>query len=132
VPIAGKDVVVVGRSLIVGKPVAMLLSNMNATVTVAHSRTKDLKAYTRRADIVIAAVGIPRFLKAEHFDPASKTVVVDVGINSVDGKLCGDVDTEGVMNVVEAISPVPGGVGPMTVVSLIQNLIRAAEAQLKG
>lgn len=132
VPIQGKDVVVVGRSLIVGKPVAMLLSNMSATVTVAHSKTSDLASYTRRADIVIAAVGIPKFLRAKHFDPARRTVVIDVGINSVNGKLCGDVDTEGVMEVVEAISPVPGGVGPMTVVSLIANLIRAAEAQAKG
>lgn len=132
IPIAGSDVVVVGRSLIVGKPVSMLLSNMNATVTVAHSKTKDLCAYTKKADIVIAAVGIPNFLKAQHFDLASSTVVVDVGINSVNGKLCGDVDFEDVKDVVGAISPVPGGVGPMTVACLIDNLITACEAQLKG
>ncbi|HXH73728.1 MAG TPA: bifunctional 5,10-methylenetetrahydrofolate dehydrogenase/5,10-methenyltetrahydrofolate cyclohydrolase [Bacteriovoracaceae bacterium] len=132
VPIAGQDVVVIGRSLIVGKPVSMLLSNMHATVTIAHSKTKDLKSYTRKADIVIAAVGIPNFLKASHFDPATKTTVIDVGINSVDGKLCGDVDLKDCENVVDSISPVPGGVGPMTVVSLIENMITACEAQLKG
>lgn len=132
VPISGADVVVVGRSLIVGKPLSMLLSNMNATVTMAHSRTKDLSSYTKKADIVVAAVGIPNFLKAEHFDHASNTVVIDVGINSVDGKLCGDVDFNDVSEIVSAISPVPGGVGPMTVVCLIDNLITACEAQLKG
>lgn len=132
IPIAGQDVVIVGRSLIVGKPVSMLLSNMNATVTIAHSKTKDLKSYTRKANIVIAAVGIPNFLNATHFDPATKTTVIDVGINSLDGKLCGDVDFESCKEVVAAISPVPGGVGPMTVVSLIANMITACEAQLKG
>jgi methylenetetrahydrofolate dehydrogenase (NADP+) / methenyltetrahydrofolate cyclohydrolase len=132
ISVAGKDVVVVGRSLIVGKPISMLLSNMNATVTLAHSKTKNLKAFTRKADIVIAAVGIPHFLNASYFDAHSRTVVIDVGINSVNGKLCGDVHTESVKEVVAFISPVPGGVGPMTVVSLIENMITACEAQLQG
>lgn len=132
IPISGKDIVVVGRSLIVGKPVSMLLSNMNATVTVAHSKTKNLALHTKNADIVIAAVGIPNFLNSSHFGPASKTIVIDVGINSVNGKLCGDVDFENVKDIVDAISPVPGGVGPMTVVSLVDNLITACENQLKG
>jgi methylenetetrahydrofolate dehydrogenase (NADP+)/methenyltetrahydrofolate cyclohydrolase len=130
VPVAGKDVVVVGRSLIVGKPLSMLLSNMNATVTLAHSKTRDLASLTKRADIVIAAVGIPNYLRAQHFDLSKKTTVIDVGINSLDGKLCGDVDFENVKEITQSISPVPGGVGPMTVVSLIENLITACE--LKG
>lgn len=130
--VEGKDVVVVGRSLIVGKPLSMLLTNMNATVTLAHSKTKDLKSYTRKADIVIAAMGRGHFFDASFFDPAKKTVVIDVGMNSLNGKLVGDVNTEEVKEVVEAITPVPGGVGPMTVLSLIENLISATERQARG
>ena len=105
---------------------------MNATVTMAHSQTKDLASLTKKADIVVVAVGKAKFLTDKHFDPALKTVVIDVGMNVFDSKLCGDVDFEKVSPLVSAITPVPGGVGPMTVVSLIQNLITASENQLKG
>jgi methylenetetrahydrofolate dehydrogenase (NADP+)/methenyltetrahydrofolate cyclohydrolase len=132
IEVNGKHVVVVGRSLIVGKPVSMLLTNLDATVTLAHSKTKELKSLTRKADIVIAAIGKANFLNADYFDQNSKTIVIDVGINSLDGKLCGDVDFNSVKNIVSAISPVPGGVGPMTVVSLVENLITATEKQMKG
>lgn len=132
IPVEGKDIVVVGRSLIVGKPLSMLLTNMNATVTVAHSKTKDLKSYTRKADIVIAAMGRAHYFDASYFDHARKTVVIDVGMNSLNGKLVGDVNTEAVKDIVEGITPVPGGVGPMTVLSLIENLISATEQQARG
>ena len=132
IPVEGKDVLVIGRSLIVGKPLSMLLTNMSATVTLAHSKSRDLKSYTRKADIVIAAMGRGHFLDASFFDPAKKTVVIDVGMNSLNGKLVGDVNTEEVKEVVDAITPVPGGVGPMTVLSLIENLISATEQQARG
>jgi len=123
----GKHAVVVGRSLIVGKPLSLLLSNFGATVTLAHSQTKDLKSLTRSADLVVAAIGKANFFNFTFFDPGRRTVVIDVGMNSLNGKLTGDVEILSVTNVVSAISPVPGGVGPMTVVSLIENLIIAAE-----
>lgn len=132
IDVKGKHVVVVGRSLIVGKPVSMLLTNLDATVTLAHSKTNDLKSLTRKADIVIAAIGKANLLNADYFDINSKTTIIDVGINSLDGKLCGDVDINSVKDIVSAISPVPGGVGPMTVVSLVENLITATEKQMKG
>jgi methylenetetrahydrofolate dehydrogenase (NADP+)/methenyltetrahydrofolate cyclohydrolase len=131
IPIEGKHVVVIGRSLIVGKPLSMLLSNFNATVTLAHSQSKNLNELTRSADILISAVGKAHFLKASHFDPAKCTTVVDVGMNTLGGKLTGDVDPE-VASVAGALTPVPGGVGPMTVISLIENLITATENHLKG
>ena len=130
--VEGKNIVVVGRSLIVGKPLSMLLTNMNATVTVTHSKTRNLRDFTKNADIVVAAIGKGHYLDKTFFDPDRNTIVVDVGMNSLNGKLVGDVDTEDVKDVVRAISPVPGGVGPMTVLSLIENLITAAEKQLKG
>ena len=131
IPIVGQDIVVVGRSLIVGKPLSMLFSNMSATVTLAHSKTKNLKDLTRRADIVVAAMGKGHFFDASYFDPSKKTTVIDVGMNSLDGKLVGDVNTESVKTVVSGVSPAPGGVGPMTVLSLIENLINATEQQLR-
>lgn len=130
--VEGKNIVIVGRSLIVGKPLSLLLTNLNATVTLAHSKTKNLRDITKTADIVVAAIGKGHFLDHTFFEPSKNTVVIDVGMNSLDGKLVGDVDTADVMNVVSAVSPVPGGVGPMTVLSLIENLITAAEKQLKG
>lgn len=130
--VEGKNVVIVGRSLIVGKPLSLLLTNMNATVTLAHSKTRNLKDFTKNADIVVAAIGKGHFLDQSFFESSRNTIVVDVGMNSLNGKLVGDVDTEDVKEVVRAISPVPGGVGPMTVLSLIENLITAAEKQLKG
>ena len=125
VPLAGKEAVVIGRSNIVGKPVAMLLLNENCTVTMCHSRTADLTAHTRRADILIAAVGKPRFVTADMVKPGA--AVVDVGINRVDGKVVGDVDFDSVEKVAGYISPVPGGVGKMTICMLMENVIEAAE-----
>lgn len=130
--VEGKNIVVIGRSLIVGKPLALLLTNMNATVTLAHSRSRNLKDFTRNADVVVAAIGRGHFLDHSYFNPSRNTVVIDVGMNSLNGKLVGDVDTEDVKESVRAISPVPGGVGPMTVLSLIDNLITATELQSKG
>ena len=125
VPLSGKEAVVIGRSNIVGKPIAMLLLNENCTVTICHSRTTDLAAHTRRADILVAAVGKPRFVTADMIKPGA--AVVDVGINRVDGKVVGDVDFENVEKVAGYISPVPGGVGKMTICMLMENTIEAAE-----
>lgn len=130
--VSGKNIVVVGRSLIVGKPLSLLLSNLNATVTLAHSKTEHLKDLTKKADIVIAAIGQAHFFDQSFFDKNKKTTIIDVGMNSLNGKLVGDVKQDEVSQVVAAITPVPGGVGPMTVVSLIQNLMTATENQLKG
>lgn len=130
VDLTGKEAVVIGRSNIVGKPMALLLINAGATVTVCHSRTKDLNFHTRRADIVVAAVGKPRFVTADMIKPGA--VVIDVGINRLQdgpeaGKLCGDVDFASCQEVASLITPVPGGVGPMTITMLLANTIEAAE-----
>ena len=125
IPLEGKEAVVVGRSNIVGKPMALLLLQENATVTICHSRTRDLAAQTRRADILVAAIGKPRFITADMVKPGA--VVVDVGINRVDGKLCGDVDFDAVSQVASFITPVPGGVGKMTIAMLMDNTVSAAE-----
>jgi methylenetetrahydrofolate dehydrogenase (NADP+)/methenyltetrahydrofolate cyclohydrolase len=130
IDIAGKHAVVVGRSNIVGKPIAMMLLNRSATVTVCHSRTKDLGLRTKEADILIAALGKPKFITADMVKKGA--VVIDVGIHRTDDGLCGDVDFEAVKEVASAITPVPGGVGPMTVASLIRNCVRAKERQLEG
>lgn len=122
---SGKEAVVVGRSNIVGKPMAMLLLQQNATVTVCHSRTADLAAHTRRADLLVAAVGRPGFITADMVKEGA--VVIDVGINRVDGKLCGDVDFETVSHKASYITPVPGGVGKMTIAMLMENTVEAAE-----
>ena len=122
----GKHAVVIGRSNIVGKPMAMLLLQASATVTVCHSATPGLAAFTRQADIVVAAVGKRNVVTAEMVKPGA--VVIDVGMNRNDeGKLCGDVDFEGVSKVASAITPVPGGVGPMTITMLLVNTIESAE-----
>ncbi|MCM8596973.1 bifunctional methylenetetrahydrofolate dehydrogenase/methenyltetrahydrofolate cyclohydrolase FolD [Accumulibacter sp.] len=122
----GKEAVVLGRSNIVGKPMAMLLMQANATVTVCHSQTRDLTFHTRRADILVAALGKPRFVTAEMVKPGA--VVIDVGINRLpDGRLCGDVDFGPVSEIAGAITPVPGGVGPMTITMLLANTLEAAE-----
>lgn len=121
--ITGADVVIVGRSNIVGKPLATMLTNMGATVTVCHSRTKDLASKTRRADIVVTAIGSAKFFGPEYFGP--DTIIVDVGINrDEEGKLCGDVDFAKVQDTVQAITPVPGGVGIMTVTHLLYNTLQ--------
>lgn len=119
IDVDGKDVVVVGRSNIVGKPMTMMLIQKGATVQVCNSRTKDLSKKLKKADIIVVAVGVPRMIKAA--DVKEGVVVIDVGINRVDGKLCGDVDYEDVAQKASYITPVPGGVGPMTIASLIKN-----------
>lgn len=121
----GKEAVVIGRSNIVGKPMAMLLLRENCTVTICHSRTKDLAAHTRRADILVAAVGKAGFVTADMVKPGA--VVIDVGINRVDGKVTGDVDFESVKEKAAWITPVPGGVGKMTITMLLANTVEAAE-----
>ncbi len=127
IPVEGKRAVVIGRSEIVGRPMAQLLLNVNATVTVCHSKTVDLPEELKRAEIIIAALGKPGFVKEEMVSPGA--TVVDVGINRVDGKIVGDVDFEKVKLKAHAISPVPGGVGPMTIAMLMKNLVMAATAQ---
>ena len=129
--LSGKDAVVIGRSNIVGKPMAQLLLDANATVTIAHSRTKDLPAVVRRADIVVAAVGRPEMVKSDWLKAGA--VVIDVGINRLPpepgaekGRLVGDVDYAGAQEVASAITPVPGGVGPMTIAVLLRNTVVAA------
>ena len=123
--VAGKKAVVVGRSNIVGKPIAKLLLDANATVTIAHSRTADLGAVCREADILVAAVGRKHIITADMVKPGA--VVIDVGVNrdSRNGKLCGDVDYEEAQHVASAITPVPGGVGPMTITCLMENTVEA-------
>lgn len=124
IEIEGKECVVVGRSNIVGKPMALLLLRENGTVTITHSKTKDLKEITRRADILVAAIGKPKFITAEYVKEGA--VVVDVGIHrNEQNKLCGDVDFENVFEKVSAITPVPGGVGPMTIAMLMKNCVEA-------
>lgn len=128
IPIEGKHVVVVGRSNIVGKPLAVMLLNRGATVTVCHSKTKNLADITRQADILCAAVGSPKMITKDMVKPG--VVIIDIGVSRVDGKLCGDVDFDAVSTVASAITPVPGGVGPLTVASLIRNCITAKQRQL--
>lgn len=125
IPLEGKEAVVIGRSNIVGKPMAMLLLNENCTVTLCHSRTKDLKEHTLRADILVSAVGRPRFVTADMVKDGA--AVIDVGINRVDGKVVGDVDFDAVSRKASYITPVPGGVGKMTVSMLMLNTVEAAE-----
>lgn len=130
IEIEGKECVVVGRSNIVGKPMAMLLLRENGTVTVCHSRTKNLKEITKRADILVAAIGKPRFITEEYVKPGA--CVIDVGIHrNENNKLCGDVDFERVEPVAGAITPVPGGVGPMTIAMLMYNCLWAVEREYK-
>lgn len=125
VELSGKNAVVVGRSNIVGKPMALLLLQKNCTVTIAHSRTKDLKAVTKNADILVVAVGKAGFITGDMIKEGA--VVMDVGINRVDGKVCGDVDFESAAEVASYITPVPGGVGAMTIAMLMENALEAAE-----
>lgn len=129
IDLTGKEAVVVGRSNIVGKPMAMLLLHQNATVTMCHSRTQHLAEHTRRADVLVAAVGKPRFITADMVKPGA--IVIDVGINRVDGKVVGDVDFDAVKGVASWITPVPGGVGRMTITMLLENTIEAAERTVK-
>ncbi len=126
----GKHAVIIGRSNIVGKPMAMLLLHADATVTICHSKTENIKDITREADILVAAVGRPKFVTEDMIKPGA--VVIDVGINrGADGKLCGDVDFEAACRVASAVTPVPGGVGPMTIAMLLENTLTAAKATIK-
>jgi len=120
--VRGKNAVVVGRSLLVGKPIATLLTNLDATVTLCHSKTKNLEKIVQKADILVVAIGQPRFIKKVK----KGAIVIDVGINRVDDKLCGDVDFESVKNIAREITPVPGGVGPMTIAMLMHNTLLCA------
>jgi len=129
VPLKGAEAVIVGRSNIVGKPMAMLLLAQSCTVTVCHSQSKDLAFHTRRADILVAAVGRPKMITGDMVKPGA--TVIDVGINRLpDGKLCGDVDFESAKEVAGLITPVPGGVGPMTITMLLTNTLESAERTL--
>ncbi len=126
IPVEGQHAVVVGRSNIVGKPMALMLLEQGATITICSSKTRDLAAFTRQADILVVAIGKPRMIRAEMVKPGA--TVIDVGINRLpDGKLCGDVDFDAVKAVAGYITPVPGGVGPMTITMLLCNTIIAAE-----
>lgn len=128
ISIEGKECVVIGRSNIVGKPMALLLLRENGTVTVTHSRTRDLKKVTSRADILVVAIGKPKFITADYVKEGA--VVIDVGMHRNEaGKLCGDVDFDDVKEHVSAITPVPGGVGPMTIAMLMYNCVQAAKEQ---
>jgi methylenetetrahydrofolate dehydrogenase (NADP+)/methenyltetrahydrofolate cyclohydrolase len=128
VQVSGAEAVIVGRSILVGRPLASLLLNANATVTVCHSRTRDLAEACRRADILVAAVGTPRLIRADWVKPGA--AVIDVGTNRTEEGLVGDVDFDAVREVAGAITPVPGGVGPMTIAMLLRNTVLAASVRL--
>lgn len=131
IAVAGKHVVIIGRSMIVGKPLAMLLTNHDATVTLCHSKTENLKDLTKKCDILVSAIGKANFIDESYLSPNKNQVIIDVGMNTdTQGQLCGDVDFENVVGHVSAITPVPGGVGPMTIVSLAQNLLQASKNRL--
>ena len=125
IEINGKNVAIIGRGNIVGKPLAMALENRNATVSLLHSKTKDLKMFTKDADIVVVACGIPKLLKKEMIKEGS--VVIDVGISRVDGKIVGDIDFDNIKDIALFVTPNPGGIGPMTIAMIIDNLIEMGE-----
>ncbi len=127
IDLKGKNVTVIGRSSIVGKPITLMLLNRNATVTICHTRTVDLKKQCLNADIIVACAGVPKILKADMVKKG--TIVFDIGTNFVEGKLCGDVDFEEVIKVADAVTPVPGGCGPMTVAIMAENIVNAAKKQ---
>lgn len=127
IDLVGKHCVIIGRSNIVGKPMAMLMLHKNATVTICHSKTENLKDICKQADILVVAIGKPNFVNSDYVKPGA--VVIDVGINRVDGKFCGDVDFADVEPIASAITPVPGGVGPMTIAMLMKNTLTAALKQ---
>lgn len=128
VEVSGKNVVVIGRSDLVGKPIAQLMTNNNATVTICHSKTNNLKEYTTMADILVVAIGKPNFITGDMIK--ENAVIIDVGINRVDGKLVGDVDFQSAYEIASAITPVPGGVGQMTVAELGRNVLKAHKLTL--
>ena len=128
IPMAGKHVTIIGRSHIVGRPLSLMMANHDATVTLCHSKTSDIRKFTTAADIIVSAVGRPSFLD-RSFIGGNRPVVIDVGINVVGGKLQGDVKFTDLQHLCSGITPVPGGVGPMTVLSLAENLVLSAEEQ---
>jgi methylenetetrahydrofolate dehydrogenase (NADP+)/methenyltetrahydrofolate cyclohydrolase len=130
IPLEGAHAVVIGRSAIVGKPVSLLLQQQNATVTMCHSRTRDLAGVCRTADVIVAAVGVPRLVQRDWVKPGA--AVIDVGVSEVDGTLVGDVDTEGMQGVASIVTPHRRGVGPMTITLLLSNTLDAYEARLAG
>jgi methylenetetrahydrofolate dehydrogenase (NADP+)/methenyltetrahydrofolate cyclohydrolase len=127
IPLAGAHAVVIGRSAIVGKPVSLLLQQANATVSMCHSRTRDLADFCRRADVLVAAAGVPRLVRGDWVKPGA--AVIDVGVSEVDGQLVGDVDTEGVMGVAALVTPHRRGVGPLTITMLLHNTLAAHKAR---
>lgn len=131
ISIAGKNVTIIGRSMIVGKPLACLFTNLNATVTLCHSKTLNIQEITRNCDILVSAIGVPNLIDDSYISGKKNQIIIDVGMNTnAEGLLCGDVDFEKVKDKVAAITPVPGGVGPMTIISLAQNLLQAAKNRL--
>jgi methylenetetrahydrofolate dehydrogenase (NADP+) / methenyltetrahydrofolate cyclohydrolase len=127
IELEGKNVVIIGRSMIVGKPMGLLLLNHNATVSICHSRTKNLKQQTRNADIIVSAIGKANFVTKDFLNDSGNQILIDVGMNhDENNKLCGDIDLNDVLDSCAKITPVPGGVGPMTILSLAENLITAA------
>jgi methylenetetrahydrofolate dehydrogenase (NADP+)/methenyltetrahydrofolate cyclohydrolase len=131
IPIEGQDITIIGRSFIVGRPLNLLLTNLNATVTLCHSKTRNIKEHCKRADIIISAVGNPKYLNKNYISSTKPQTLIDVGINrDINGELCGDMDFENLDGIVNAITPVPGSVGPMTVLSLMENLIKATDGIL--
>lgn len=127
VEIEGKNAVIIGRSQLVGRPVEILLNNLNATTTICHSKTRDLKSITKQADILVVAVGKPKYINADYVKNGA--TIIDVGINRVDGKVVGDVDQESLKDCYGLITPVPGGVGPMTITELLKNTLKCANNQ---
>ena len=125
IELSGKNVVVIGRSNIVGKPMSMCLLNKDATVTICHSKTRNLSEITKSADIIIAAIGKPQFLKKDMVKNGA--VIIDVGINRIDTGIVGDVDFDNIKDIASYITPVPGGVGPMTVAMLMYNVVKATQ-----
>jgi methylenetetrahydrofolate dehydrogenase (NADP+)/methenyltetrahydrofolate cyclohydrolase len=131
IELSNKNIIIIGRSMIVGKPLSMLLCNQNATVTLAHSHTKNLPELTARADVIISAIGIPHFIDRKFLSLTKNQILIDVGMNRMpSGEICGDINFSDVEHHVKAITPVPGGVGPMTIISLVQNLLQAASNRL--
>jgi methylenetetrahydrofolate dehydrogenase (NADP+)/methenyltetrahydrofolate cyclohydrolase len=131
IDVSNKNVIIIGRSMIVGKPLSMLLTNQNATVTLAHSHTKNLYELASRADVIISAIGIANFIDRKFLSLTKNQILIDVGMNRNSlGEVCGDINYSQVESHVKAITPVPGGVGPMTIISLVQNLLQAARNQL--
>lgn len=125
IPVSGKHAVVIGRSRVIGRPLSQLLLASDATVTICHSRTPDISLFTRQSDILIAAAGKAGLIGKEHIDPGKNTVIIDVGTNFIDGKIVGDVDFNGVAGLAGALTPVPGGVGPVTNAVLLRNTLQA-------